>query len=139
MQPAQASQKVQIEKLRWYIGKLIGEAAQAEKSRDHELAIKDYLEAGDILLLLSKRESRYTEWKYYADTAETCQKRAKALIAMGPVQISKPAASVGAPTPSPVKPQAPAIATPRPVEAPSLKMLTVEAPELPMLPAPVDC
>lgn len=68
------------QKLTWYAGQLITDAANDEKSGDKETAISRYLQAADLLLLLAKVEERYTAWKYYADKAAYCQQRAKALI-----------------------------------------------------------
>lgn len=72
------------QKLRWYSGQLMTDAAADEKAGSYETAISRYLQAADILLLLSKVEENYTAWKYYTDTAATCQQRAKRLIALAP-------------------------------------------------------
>ena len=72
------------QKLRWYVGQLMTDAAADEKTGNAETAISRYLQAADILLLLAKVEQNYTPWKYYADTAEQCQKKARALIALAP-------------------------------------------------------
>ena len=81
------------EKLRWYAGQLMADAASDEKSGDPETAISRYLQAADILLLLSKVEENYTAWKYYTDTAAQCQQKARKLIALRPAE--------GAPAPAP--------------------------------------
>lgn len=60
------------------------DAAADEKAGSYETAISRYLQAADILLLLSKVEENYTAWKYYTDMAATCQQRAKRLIALAP-------------------------------------------------------
>ena len=72
------------QKLQWYAGQLIQDAATAEKGGATETAIKSYLNASDILLLLSKAEENYTAWKNYTDKAEYCQQKAKSLIALRP-------------------------------------------------------
>ncbi len=72
------------QKLRWYAGQLMADAASDEKSGDGESAISRYLQAADILLLLAKVEENYTAWKYYADTAAQCQQKARRLIALAP-------------------------------------------------------
>lgn len=72
------------QKLRWYSEQLIGEAAAAEKAVDNDTAVSKYLQAADILLLLSKVEENYTAWKYYSDTAAHCQHRVRLLIASAP-------------------------------------------------------
>ena len=81
------------QKLRWYSGQLMADAANDEKSGNPETAISRYLQAADILLLLSKVEENYTAWKYYTDTAAQCQQKARRLIALKP--------SEGAPAPAP--------------------------------------
>ncbi len=72
------------QKLRWYAGQLITDAAENEKAGDSEGAISHYLQAADILLLLAKVEQNYTTWKHYTDTAAQCQQKAKALISLKP-------------------------------------------------------
>ncbi len=72
------------QKLRWYSGQLMADAAAAEKAGSNEMAISGYLQAADILLLLAKVEENYTAWKYYADTAAQCQQKARHLIAVTP-------------------------------------------------------
>ena len=72
------------QKLRWYSGQLMADAAADEKAGANETAISRYLQAADILLLLAKVEENYTAWKYYADTATECQQRARRLIALAP-------------------------------------------------------
>lgn len=72
------------EKLRWYAGQLMSDAATDEKSGKVEAATSKYLQAADILLLLAKVEQNYTAWKYYADTAAQCQQKARALIVVSP-------------------------------------------------------
>ncbi len=84
------------QKLRWYAGQLMADAANDEKSGDPETAISRYLQAADILLLLSKVEENYTAWKYYTDTAAQCQQKARKLIALRPAE--------GAPAPPPPRP-----------------------------------
>jgi len=72
------------QKLRWYAGQLMTDAAADEKAGSAETAISRYLQAADILLLLAKVEENYTAWKYYADTAAQCQQKARRLIALAP-------------------------------------------------------
>ena len=72
------------QKLRWYAGQLIADAEADEKAGSAETAISRYLQAADILLLLAKVEENYTAWKYYADTASECQRKARRLIALAP-------------------------------------------------------
>ena len=78
------------QKLRWYSNQLIEEAVADEKAGNPDFAVKKYLNAADILLLLAKVEENYTAWKYYADTAEACQKRARMLIAATPKEEAQP-------------------------------------------------
>ena len=84
MQAAPKPPMSRAQKLRWYTGQLIAEAAANEKKGNNETAISRYLQAADILLLLAKVENSYTPWKYYADTAAQCQQRARTLIALTP-------------------------------------------------------
>lgn len=84
MQAAPKPPMTRAQKLRWYSEQLIGEAAAAEKSGSQQTAIEKYLQAADILLLLSKVEENYTAWKYYSDTAANCQHRVRLLIASAP-------------------------------------------------------
>ncbi len=72
------------QKLRWYVGQLMTDAAADEKAGSNETAISRYLQAAEILLLLAKVEEGYTAWKYYADTAAQCQQKARQLIALAP-------------------------------------------------------
>lgn len=84
MQRNPAAQMSRSQKLQWYAGQLISDAATAEKNKLNDAAIKDYLSAAEILLLLAKAEENYTAWKAYSDRAEQCQKRARMLIAVQP-------------------------------------------------------
>jgi len=86
------------EKLRWYAGQLMADAAADEKVASYATAISHYLQAADILLLLAKVEENYTALKYYTDTAAQCQQKARRMIALAP--------KVGE-TPSPAAPKAP--------------------------------
>lgn len=72
------------QKLRWYSEQLIAEAASAEKAADTTTAVSKYLQAADLLLLLSKVEENYTAWKYYSDNAAKCQHRVRILLASAP-------------------------------------------------------
>lgn len=72
------------QKLKWYAGDLMTEAAADLKAGNNQSAISHYLEAAEILLLLAKVEKNYTAWKYYTDTATQCQQTAKKLIAITP-------------------------------------------------------
>jgi len=84
VQAASKPPMTRTQKLRWYAQQLIADAAGDEKAGTMETAISHYLQAADILLLLSKVEENYTAWKYYTDTASQCQQRAKRLIALAP-------------------------------------------------------
>ena len=84
MQAAPNPPMTRAQKLRWYAGQLMTDAAADEKTGNAETAISHYLQAADILLLLAKVEENYTAWKYYADTAAQCQQKAKRLIALAP-------------------------------------------------------
>ncbi|MDA4125484.1 MAG: hypothetical protein OK438_08605 [Thaumarchaeota archaeon] len=84
MQAASKPPMTRTQKLRWYVGQLMTEAAAEEKVKSNETAISKYLQAADILLLLAKVQENYTAWKYYADTAAQCQQKAKHLIAITP-------------------------------------------------------
>jgi hypothetical protein len=91
MQPGQKPPMTRAQKLRWYAEQLIEDAASEEKSGNHETAVSHYLQASDILLLLAKVEENYTAWKFYADTASTCQRKARRLIALAPKEGAPPA------------------------------------------------
>jgi hypothetical protein len=84
MQAAPKPPMTRAQKLRWYAGQLMADAAADEKAGDGEAAISRYLQAADILLLLAKVEENYSAWKYYTDTAAQCQQKAKRLIALAP-------------------------------------------------------
>jgi len=73
-----------IQKLAWYAGQLMTDAANDEQAGSSATAISHYLEAAEILLLLAKREEGYTAWKYHADKAAYCQQRVRSLIALTP-------------------------------------------------------
>lgn len=70
------------QKLVWYAGQLMTDAAAAEKIGDHGGAAKAYLNASDILLMLSKYEENYARWKEYTDKAEYCHKKARTMIVL---------------------------------------------------------
>jgi len=95
MQAAPKPPMTRAQKLRWYAGQLMTDAAADEKVGSNENAISKYLQAAEILLLLSKVEENYTAWKYYTDNAATCQQKAKRLIALAPKEdaTSGPAVS----------------------------------------------
>ncbi|HLQ07377.1 MAG TPA: hypothetical protein VK126_06445 [Nitrososphaerales archaeon] len=78
------------QKLRWYSEQLIADAVADEKSGNSGTAISHYLQAAEILLLLAKVEESYTPWKIYTDNAAMCQKKARALIALGPTEQPVP-------------------------------------------------
>jgi hypothetical protein len=84
MQAAPKPPMTRNQKLRWYAGQLMADAAADEKGGNKETVISRYLQAADILLLLAKVEENYTAWKYYADTAAQCQQKARTLIALTP-------------------------------------------------------
>ena len=89
------------QKLRWYAGQLMADAAADEKVGSGETAISKYLQAADILLLLAKVEENYTAWKYYTDTAAQCQQKAKRLIALAPKEDAYPGPAVSPPGTAP--------------------------------------
>ena len=84
MQAAPKPTMTRTQKLRWYSGQLVTDAAEDEKAGNPEKAISHYLQAADILLLLAKVEQNYTAWKHYTDTAAQCQQKARALINLKP-------------------------------------------------------
>ncbi len=84
MQPTPGASMSRAQKLQWYAGQLMNDAAVAEKAGANDTAVTGYLNASDILLLLSKVEQNYTAWKNYTDRAEYCHKKAKSLIALKP-------------------------------------------------------
>jgi len=95
MQSAPKPPMTRAEKLRWYANQLMADAAADEKAGNSETAVSRYLQAAEILLLLSKVEENYTAWKYYTDNAAHCQQKARRLIALAPKEG-------GAPSPSPL-------------------------------------
>jgi len=90
MQAAPKPPMTRTQKLRWYAGQLMTDAAADEKVGSTESATSKYLQAAEILLLLAKVEENYTAWKYYTDTAAQCQQRAKRLIALAPKEDDAP-------------------------------------------------
>jgi hypothetical protein len=90
MQAAPKPPMSRAQKLRWYTGQLMADAAADEKKGNNETAISRYLQAADILLLLAKVEDSYTAWKYFADTAAQCQQKARMLIALTPKPNASP-------------------------------------------------
>jgi len=90
MQAAPKSPMSRTQKLRWYTGQLMADAAADEKKGNKETAVSRYLQAADILLLLAKVDDSYTAWKYYADTAAQCQQKARTLIALTPKPNASP-------------------------------------------------
>jgi len=94
MQAAPKPPMTRAQKLRWYAGQLVTDAAADEKVGSAETAISKYLQAAEILLLLSKVEENYTAWKYYTDNAAQCQQRAKRLIALTPKEDAAPGPTV---------------------------------------------
>jgi hypothetical protein len=84
MESAQKPPVTRAEKLRWYAGQLMTDAATQEKEGRPEGAIPNYLKAAEIYLLLAKVEQNYTAWRYYTDNADQCQKKVKHLIATAP-------------------------------------------------------
>lgn len=101
MQAAPKPPMSRAQKLRWYSGQLMTDAANDEKAGAYETAISRYLQAADILLLLAKVEENYTAWKYYTDTASQCQQKARRLIALKPSEDAptRPAVSPPGTTP----------------------------------------
>ena len=88
--PQPQAPMTRAQKLKSYSGQQIEEANAAEKAGAPATANSKNLQAADILLLLAKVEENYTAWKYYADTAESCQKRARMLIAAAPKEETQP-------------------------------------------------
>lgn len=84
MQASPRSPTTRAQKLRWYAGQLMADAANDEKSGDIESAISHYLKAAELLLLLAKVEESYTAWRSYVDAASQCQQRTRRLIALRP-------------------------------------------------------
>lgn len=80
------------QKLRWYAEQLAADATSDEKAGAYEAAVSHFLQAAEIFLLLAKVEENYTAWKYYADSASTCQQKARRLIALAPKEGSTPGA-----------------------------------------------
>ena len=70
-----------LKKIEWYAGQLASEAAAKEKEGRIGDAVVAYLQAADLLLLLSKNQQDYSIWKRYADRATACQQRVKILMA----------------------------------------------------------
>ena len=70
-----------LKKIEWYAGHLTSEALNKEKQGRIGDAVVDYLQAADLLLLLSKNQENYTIWKDYTDRATACQQRVKILMA----------------------------------------------------------
>jgi hypothetical protein len=73
-----------IQKLRWYADQLMKDGGSDEQKGDKESAVSHYLQAADLLLLLSKTEENYTTWKTYTDKASYCQQKVRLLIASMP-------------------------------------------------------
>jgi hypothetical protein len=84
MSASPQQQMSRVQKLRWYVDQLMKDASELEQKGGGESAVSKYLQAADILLLLSKGEESYTTWKSYTDKASFCQQRAKRLIALAP-------------------------------------------------------
>ena len=84
MQAAPKPPVTRAQKLNWYAGQLMSDAAADETAGNAEAAISKYLQAAEILLLLAKVEENYAAWKYYADTASQCQHKARSLISLAP-------------------------------------------------------
>tara|TARA_B100000315_G_C14579225_1_gene589576 strand:- start:1266 stop:1535 length:270 start_codon:yes stop_codon:yes gene_type:complete len=78
--PSFPSAGSKIEKLNWYSNYLISEALTKEKSGKTDDAIKDFLKAADILLVMAKSHENYEKWKKYSDKAIKCQEKVKSLI-----------------------------------------------------------
>ena len=94
MQAAPKQPMTRAQKLRWYAGQLMADAATDEKAGDLESATSRYLQAADILLLLAKVEENYNAWKHYTDTAAQCQQKARRLIALAPKEGQPPSPAV---------------------------------------------
>ena len=94
MQAAPKPPMTRAQKLRWYAGQLMTDAAADEKAGSLETATSKYLQAAEILLLLAKVKENYTAWKYYTDNAAQCQQKAKRLIALTPKEDDSPGPTV---------------------------------------------
>jgi hypothetical protein len=70
-----------VKKFEWYSDFLMSQALSEEKSGSIQEAIRDYLKAADVLLLLAKDQEDYTLWKRYSDKAALCQQKVKQLVA----------------------------------------------------------
>jgi len=90
MQAAPKPPMTRAQKLRWYADQLMADAAADEKAGSPETAVSRYLQAADILLLLSKVEENYTAWKRYTDNAALCQQKARRIIALAPKDAALP-------------------------------------------------
>lgn len=85
-QKPQAEQVSKLKKIEWYAAHLVEEAVAKEKAGRLGDAIVDYLQAGDLLLLLAKGTQDYTPWKAFSDRAIACQQRVRILIAKRKLQ-----------------------------------------------------
>jgi hypothetical protein len=54
--------------------------AKVQRGETRE-AIKGYLKAADIYLMLAEHEERYSEWQHYISLADSCHRKVKQLIA----------------------------------------------------------
>ena len=133
--PPAGPQTSRIEKLKWYAGQLMTDALAAEKAGDCEQAVKNYLQAADLLLLLSKNEENYTAWNSYADRAAACHKRVRALIASQQMatheEAPRPGVEVTAAAPKASPPPAPTTAPPSATVAIPVPPSVPAAPSLP--------
>jgi hypothetical protein len=82
-----------LKKIEWYAGQLASQALAKEKEGRIGDAVVDYLQAADLLLLLSKTQENYTIWKDYTDRATACQQRVKILMAKKRLEDQKTSSS----------------------------------------------
>ena len=104
-QQQQAAQASKFKKIEWYATHLVNEATSKEKAGRLGDAIVDYLQAADLLLILSKSTQEYTLWKTLSDKAIACQQRVRVLIAKRKLN-EEAAEKAPAPNPPPM-PHAP--------------------------------
>jgi hypothetical protein len=82
-----------LKKIEWYAGQLASQAVVKEKEGRIGDAVVDYLQAADLLLLLSKNQEDYTVWKSFTDRATACQQRVRILMAKKRLEDEKASSS----------------------------------------------
>lgn len=91
MSSSQATSPVsRLKKIELFAAHLMTEATAKDKEGRIEEAVVDYLQAADMLLLLSKNQEDYTVWKGYTDRATACQQRVKVLMAKRRLESDRP-------------------------------------------------